>query len=160
MIEILIVDGYNAIHSIPELENELDKSLMSARAALTCLLLDYQQKSRSIKEIYVVYDSKTDLTSHMENIGIVKNIYTARSSNADQEIVSIIKNSNKPAKIAVLSRDNFVINHARAMGANVMPLSDFSKKIAMAKTYKGKSPLSDSEKDEITRELKKFWGIK
>ena len=58
MVDTLIVDGYNIIHAIPELENELNESLMSARRALSEALSRYQAGERSIKKIYVAYDSK------------------------------------------------------------------------------------------------------
>jgi len=159
MIEVLIVDGYNIIHAIPELENELSKSLMSARHALSEALSRYQAGERSIKKIYIAYDSK-DGTGDIEDMGLVKNIYAPKNSNADKEIVNMLKNAGNPKRIAVLSKDNFVTNHARAMGASVLSLNKFLKKITTAKKSFVRPRLSDEEKDEITGELKRVWGIK
>lgn len=159
MVDTLIVDGYNIIHAIPELENELDKSLMSARRALTGALLRYQAFERSIRRIYVAYDSK-DGTGDIEDTGLVKNIYAPKASSADNEIVKMLKSAGNPRKIAVLSKDNFVVNHARAMGADILSVNEFLKKIRTAKKQAGRPHLSDEEKDDITRELKKIWNIK
>src|SRR3989338_2501055 len=122
MVDTLIVDGYNIIHAIPELENELNESLMSARRALSEALSRYQAGERSIKKIYVAYDSK-DGTGDIEDMGLVKNIYAPKNSNADKEIVSMLKAAKNPKRIAVLSRDNFVINNARAMGVDILSLN-------------------------------------
>ena len=159
MVDTLIVDGYNIIHAIPELENELNESLMSARRALSEALSRYQAGERSIKKIYVAYDSK-DGTGDIEDMGLVKNIYAPKNSNADKEIVSMLKAAKNPKRIAVLSRDNFVINHARAMGVDILSLNKFLKKITTAKKGNSRQRLSDEDKDEITRELKNIWNIK
>ena len=159
MVDTLIVDGYNIIHAIPELENELNESLMSARRALSEALSRYQAGERSIKKIYVAYDSK-DGTGDIEDMGLVKNIYAPKNSNADKEIVSMLKAAKNPKRIAVLSRDNFVINHARAMGVDILSLNKFLKKITTAKKENSRHRLSDEDKDEITRELKNIWNIK
>ena len=102
MVETLIVDGYNIIHAIPELEEALDKSLKDARQALANALRYYQSREQSIQRIYVVYDSKGNRTGETEDLGLIKNIYTPGTS-ADREIVSLIKDAKKPSRIAVQS---------------------------------------------------------
>ena len=159
MTEILIVDGYNIIHSIPELERELGKSLKNARDALHQALLKYQTLERSIKRIYVVYDSKNSSEGEMEDLGLVKNIYTPSSRSADNEIVALLKNAKKPSRISVLSRDNFVTNHTRAMGANILSPDEFCKKISKREKLLREGGLSQEEKANITKELKKIWKI-
>lgn len=158
MIETLIVDGYNIIHTIPELENELNKDLMSARRALTEVLRRYQARERSIKKIYVIYDGKGS-GEDIEDLGLIKNIYTPRHSDADKEIVRLLKNASNPKRIAVLSRDNFVINHIRAMGAVVLSPDAFTKKLHKTKKINSASGLKETEKEDINRELRKIWGV-
>lgn len=57
-METLIVDGYNIIYKVPELEKLLDKSLETARAGLEGMLERYRAKQRSVGRIYIVYDGK------------------------------------------------------------------------------------------------------
>lgn len=159
MTETLLVDGYNAIHTIPELEILLNKSLDDARRALKKMLHQYQNTEKSIKRIYVIYDSKGSKENRIEDLGFVKNIYVSSVSNADQKIVSILKNAKKPEKIAVLSRDNFVINHAKAMGANILSIEAFCKKIIKRERQAERPKISEEQKEEINEELKKMWGI-
>ncbi len=159
MVNTLIVDGYNIIYAIPELENELNKSLMSARRALSEALSRYQAGERSIKRIYVAYDSR-DGIGDIEDMGLVKNVYAPKASNADSEIVKMLKVAGDLKKIAVLSKDNFVINHARAMGAEILSLNKFLKKITTAKKGASRQRLSEEEREGITRELKRIWNIK
>lgn len=160
MIETLIVDGYNIIHAIPELENELNRNLMSARNMLAAALGRYQLREKSIREIYVVYDGKGTGGREIEDKGLIKNVYTPKDSSADSEIVDILKNMKKLNKTAVLSRDNFVINHARVMGANILSVNSFCKKIAIVKKAPRATELSEDEKESITKELKRIWGVK
>ncbi len=159
MTETLIVDGYNIIYAIPEIENELNKDLISARNALEAALRVYRAAERSIRRIYVVYDGKGESGLDIEDKGIVKNVYTAKNTSADIEIVNILKKIKNTGKAAVLSMDNFVINHARAMGADVLPINVFYKKAAKKSGSAAASGLSESEKDSITKELKKIWRI-
>ncbi len=160
MTETLIVDGYNIIHAIPEIENELNKDLVSARKALEAALRKYQVSEKSICRIYVVYDGKGEFGHDIEDMGLIKNIYTSRGVSADAEIVNMLKSANGLNKTAVLSRDNFVINHARAMGANVLSVNSFFKKITGKKRFLRSAELSEGEKADINQELKRMWGIK
>jgi len=160
MIDTLIVDGYNIIHAIPEIENELNKDLISARKALEAALKRYQIGEKSICRIYVVYDGKGESGQDIEDMGLVKNIYTSKGVSADAEIVNMLKSAKGLNKTAVLSRDNFVINHTRAMGANVLSVNSFAKKIAGKRRSFGAAELSEDEKASINQELKKMWGIK
>ncbi|MBU4377179.1 MAG: NYN domain-containing protein [Candidatus Omnitrophica bacterium] len=159
MVDTLIVDGYNIIHALPELESELEKSLMSSRRALTEALKRYQAGERSIKRIYVVYDSKEG-TGDIEDLGLVKNLYAPKGSSADSEIVRILKSAKSLKKTAVFSKDNFVINHARSMGADILPVDKFLRKIRSAKNTAKCHVLSEEAKEEINRELRKVWRIK
>jgi predicted RNA-binding protein with PIN domain len=159
MTEILIVDGYNIIHAIPEIENKLDRNLMSARSALEAALRKYQLNEKSIREIYIVYDGNGFSGRDVEDMGLVKNIYTSKDSDADNEIVNILKNMKKLNKTMVFSRDNFVINHARAMGADVLSINSFRKKMAGKSGPSRAAELSEGEKAIINRELKAKWGI-
>ena len=160
MIETLIVDGYNIIHAIPQLETELDGALKNARSALEKMLRNYQATEKSIRRIYVIYDSKNRGGGETEDLGLVKNIYASSEGNADGEIVNMLKNASRPGRIAVLSRDNFVINHTRAIGANVLSVENFHRKIAKHKGHSKAISMSNEEKEKINKELKKVWGIK
>lgn len=160
MTETLIVDGYNIIHAIPEIENELNKNLMSARNALEAALRKYQLSEKSIQRIYIVYDGKGVGGQDIEDMGLIKNIYTSKDSSADDEIVNILKNMKKLNKTAVLSRDNFVINHAKSLGADVLSINSFCKKIKGPKKISRPAELSEDEKNTINKELKRMWGIR
>ncbi len=159
MITTLIVDGYNIIHAIPELERACDRSLEHARLALEELLRVYQRSARSIERIYVIYDSKGPLGYQMEDHGLVKKIFVHAKQNADGEIVALLKNATSPARIAVLSEDNFVINHTRTMGARLLPLEEFIRKVSRPHTPKRSSSLDRDTIHEINRELRKHYGI-
>ena len=52
----LIVDGYNVVHAVPELERQLDRSLEAARDALVSLCRDYRARRGDVARVTVVFD--------------------------------------------------------------------------------------------------------
>lgn len=159
MTETLIVDGYNVIYADNRLQKELDKSLMEARRALEKSLRDFQAKQKSIKTIFVVYDSRINNQSEIEDLGLVKNIFVSSAGSADEKIVSILKNLKRPERAAVLSKDNFVMNHARAMGVPILSVGTFFKKITKLSKKEEEVDLTHDAKEKINRELKGIWRL-
>ena len=51
-MKVLIVDGYNAIHKIPEIDDLLDESLADARDAITDLAKEYQRRDGGIALLF------------------------------------------------------------------------------------------------------------
>ena len=47
-MKALIVDGYNAIHKIPELDSLMDESLEEARRAVTDMAREYQRRTGGV----------------------------------------------------------------------------------------------------------------
>ena len=56
----MLVDGYNAIHKIPEVDDLLDESLEDARNAITDLAKEYQRRYGGIAEVHVVFDGRDE----------------------------------------------------------------------------------------------------
>ncbi|MBN1872480.1 MAG: NYN domain-containing protein [Candidatus Omnitrophica bacterium] len=159
MTDTLIVDGYNIMRSIPELDRAMDIDLRGARKMLEFYLLRYSSRERSIKRIYIVYDGKDSINGGAEDAGMIKNIFSPSSSNADREIVNLLKKTERPDRVAVLSRDNFVINHTRVMGARPVPMAIFKKKISDGEHRFKNEPIDEGLKHKINLELKKLWGL-
>ena len=124
----LIIDGYNVIHAIPQLEEMLDESLEAARAGLVQFMSDFNKSRKDINRTYVVFDGKAELYDEEEHAaaGIIV-IYTRKGTDADKKIVDIIREAPEPADITVVSNDNFVYNNSRALGARVKSVEEFRR---------------------------------
>jgi len=119
---MLIIDGYNAIYAIPQIERHLDKSLEDARKALLCFLAAWQKERKHKRKICIVFDGKDGFYHPDAAIGGIRSIFTNTRKKADDRIISIIRNAENPGKITVISNDNNVTNNCRAHGAKVEPV--------------------------------------
>ena len=138
----------------------MGRSLKDARESLESALRLYQTTQRSIKSIYVVYDSKVNISREVDNAGIIKKIFASGvAGNADGEIINLLKGLDHPGRASVLSKDNFVTNHARVMGARITPFENFRKNLTVKTAERKNEKCSDEAKQSINRELKKVWAI-
>ena len=155
----IILDGYNVIHAIPQLERHLDKKLKSAREALATFMVNWRRKRNYKGDICIVFDGKDDgyHTTH-DNISGVHCVYTTTKQDADGYIVSMVKEARDPASVTVVSNDNYVANNSRAHGARIKPV-DF---LLTAQRGKAKSPdkvIDPKTAHDINAFLKKKWGL-
>lgn len=151
----LILDGYNIIHKIPELEENLGSSLESARAALAGFMAGWKSRHARNCSICIVFDARGGENNDEILCGI-KCVYA--KGGADDFIISMVKNSKAPANIVVVSSDNYVINNCRAHGAVIKPV-DFLLEKAGPKARHAEEKLSPSAEREINEFLKKKWNL-
>jgi len=125
-MQTLIIDGYNAIYSIPEIEELLDESLEAARIGLIKLISEFKASRKDVAYIYIVFDGKSAyLDEEIPQTPGVTAIYTNTKKSADNKILEIIKESNKPELITVISNDNFLYNNVRSHGARIKTVEEF-----------------------------------
>lgn len=121
-MKILIVDGYNAIYKIPELEELLDVSLEEARNAVTSLAKEYQRRTGGIKEVFVVFDGKNEYRSISFN---KPNQVFSKTGEGDKKVIRLAQDKSGEYHVIVVSDDNYVGNSCRAAGATVIPIRQF-----------------------------------
>lgn len=165
MPRCLIIDGYNAMHKIDEVEAKKDISLETARLYFIRMLDNFMSRKNIFDRILVIFDSKEDALGVRRHIyGKVEALFTTRDKDADEVIVDLLRDASPGDEISVSSDDNFVINHARVFSRDVISINELKKIIMLKKkTFKGKikdKDLEDSEAQGIKEELKKRWGIK
>ena len=153
----IILDGYNVIHKIPYLAGFLQKDLASAREALVRLMTEWR-RSRGA-EVVIVFDRKKDALTNIpvhssQKVSGISCIFTAPGIEADDKIISLLKNEKDPAHVTVVSADNQIINNCKAMGVKVVPPSFLDKE----PVKRGKSSqtvevkrLSPGRENDITR---------
>ena len=160
-MKVLILDGYNVIHAIPELERQLDRSLDAAREALIGRCCAYQASRGDAQEIYIVFDGReTDDQAPTKRGPRVTVLFTPRKEEADDRILRLIKDAKGHTEFVIVSNDTYVFNNSRAHGARVIPAAEWyrwvqPKPAAPARTRRpagddGKSTLPPRAAREIT----------
>ena len=121
-MKVLIVDGYNAIHKISELDDLLDESLEDARNAITDLAKEYQRRHGGIAEVHVVFDGKTEY----RDLSFSKpNQVFSKTGEGDRKIIRLAQDKSSEFHVIVVSDDNRVGNSCRAAGATVLSVKKF-----------------------------------
>jgi len=163
--KILLVDGYNVIHQIPELKLGLDGGLENARLKLA-LLLSAWSHDHPATECLIVFDGDLQYAGGRDQRRAgIRCVFSRTSHGGDAEIIRFVRNSKgETADITVVSDDNSVRNNCRAHGASVQP----SSYIMIGKTRHsgGKAKASADGKgidrkaaSEIDKELRKKFGL-
>ena len=164
MSKYLIIDGYNAIGKIKHLEAKKDISLEASRLSFIRMLKDFMSQKNIFDKVFIVFDSKDkELGITRHSYGEVEVLFTSSNKDADSVIVDLLRNSSS-AKISVSSDDNFVRNHAKVYGADIISISKL-RDIIMLKKKKIRSKIGEKEFEadkvkDINEELKRHWGIK
>jgi predicted RNA-binding protein with PIN domain len=164
-MKCLIIDGYNAINKIREFDVKKDINLEFSRLSFIKALSDFRRRNRSFDKIIIIFDSKSeDLGLGREAYGDIEVLFSNKDKDADKVIVDILKISSGKNNITVASDDNFIKNHTRAFGCEVMSIEKLEdliilKKQASKSKITGKD-IGNRDQDAITNELKKYWGVK
>ncbi len=162
-MKTFILDGYNVIHAMPELARQLDRGLRTAREALVRWCQEYRGRRGDVGRLYVVFDGR-DLEmagSHEQQHGHVTVLFSQKPEEADARILRVIEAQGSRSRCVVVSNDNEVSNNARAFGARVLSVQEFSKQVRPMDAPQARSsmsapkvvlPLSDAKR--ITEEYR------
>jgi len=163
---IVIIDGYNFIHAVPELERYLLSDLKSARQALIRECQRWFGARGDIQRFYIVFDGSSDVNFGADHYSGVEVIFSETGEEADDRIVDLL--STLPAGSAtVVSNDNYVANNSRAYGAHIMSVGAFcgfadrkgAKQDQPRRDRQAKKRIPPGVAEEITKAYKKYLGI-
>ena len=145
----LVVDGYNAINAIPEVQNLLKESLLSARSKIIMLAAEYARSSGYINDFCVVFDGQ-DRYRHLERLYLPKDAKHSfsRTGDGDEKIIDTVRHYSEKGKVVLASNDNYVRNNARGYGAALIDSEDLAEKPERRAVGKA----ADKKLDEGTRE--------
>ena len=164
MSKYLIIDGYNAINKIKILSEKRDSSLEASRLLFIQLLKEFMAKKHIFDKVFIVFDSKdTQLGIRKDSYGTVEVIFATKDKDADRVIVDMLKKASPEDKITVSSDDNFIRNHARVFGKDMISIRELEDIIMLKKPFlrsKIRVKDLDNKVKDINEELKKHWGIK
>jgi len=162
---ILLVDGYNVIHRVPELEKSLDGGLQNARNRLALQVSNWSRAHPGF-ECVIVFDGEYQGPgSRAERIAGIRCIFSMRAHGGDAELIRFVRDhKGRKSDITVVSDDNNVGNNCRAHGAVVRPSGFIMGAQARRPRRGGKAAAEGKGLDRkaavaIDEELKKRFGI-
>ena len=121
----LILDGYNVIGSVPELNRQWDHNALAARGALINLCQSYRARRKDVARLYVVFDGLAAHAHVLESAqhGIV--VRFTRGEEADAFIVNMVETAAHRDRCVVVSEDKELVHTVRALGARVLSVQAF-----------------------------------
>ena len=126
-MKMLVLDGYNVIHAMPELAKKLEVSLAAARDALIQSCRAYHARHKDVHALYIVFDGNNDGTSFprtaADNLFVV---YTPRREEADERILRLLREDRSRHTFVIVSNDTYLFNNCRAHGAHVLSVAEFA----------------------------------
>lgn len=160
---IVVLDGYNVIHRVPELEALLSDSLQAARRGLLRICADWISRRKDVWQFVIVFDGDSSVVGgNAESAPGVRSIYTKSGETADERIVEILNDHAHGFQCAVVSDDGYVIRNMRGTNVEVMTVKTFHemarRKAGGSGSLEGKTGLSEAQEKEITDSLKRVWG--
>lgn len=166
---IIIIDGYNVIHRVPDLERLLDRGLETAREGLFRFCSSWLATRKDVWLFYIVFDGQSDvLGDERQPAPGIRAVYTRTGEQADTRIIQIVDERKKDFIVTVVSDDNFVRNHSSDLAVKVMSSSDFFNLPTARGRGRGRNQhagggddknLTPREVKNINDSLKDAWGI-
>lgn len=164
---IAIIDGYNVIYRNSVLKKQLDISLAHARKGLVEFCLRWLSTRGDFSEFWVIFDGDSSVMSLPGSLPRgVHVVFTRTREDADDRILSLVRDAHGDAEHVVISGDNYVSGNAKRMGAKVMAVTDFFRTGSPGGKHSSKrrchgecDDLSPVEERMINESLKKEWGL-
>jgi predicted RNA-binding protein with PIN domain len=162
---IIILDGYNVIHRIPELQQFLNQDLATARTQLFRFCSNWLATRRDFGLFYIVFDGQSGVVGNDYQPGAgIRTVYTNTGETADTRILTMIEELSSTATITVVSDDNFVRTHSHALDAIIMSASDFfatptANRSARQQNHANEKKLTPKQIKDINASLKDEWNI-
>jgi len=141
----IIIDGYNLIHSIPRLKNQLSVDLESARDDLIDMLSRYKMKKKV--DITVVFDGRA---GSIENKDTKKGIivhFSHAPEKADQVIKRLIDKYEQEKGVMVVSSDREIFDYAKMCGLKRVRSGNFAVKLLSLQTKSSASKRNKEKTD-------------
>jgi len=145
---LIIVDGYNFIFTVPELEKHVEANrIESVRDYVISLFSKY--KGEKEYDITVVFDgthAEVLLPKKQISSGVTV-IYSKTGINADTEIKNITTRCQNPQDVCIVTYDNDIKRHVRKCGCRIIAPRELYKKI-LEVLNKDKESASDETKNK------------
>ena len=162
-----IIDGYNAIHRIPEWAQVMDTDLARAREMICSYCAEWLASRRDAEKFIVVFDGDSKVSPFSsDSYRGVRILYTESGETADARIISLVEDMAVPRDAVVVSDDGEVMRRCGMAGAETTTVRKF---VGVLRTSSGpgnrhgeteeEDGLTPAQRNKITNDLKREWGI-
>ena len=165
MTKILLIDGYNVINRVPELQASLDGGLQNARNRLALQVSSWSHEHPAV-ECVIVFDGDFQyMGGRDQRLAGIRCIFSLARHGGDAELIRFVRDhKGKTPDITVVSDDNNVRNNCRAHGASVQTSSYIMTGKTRRPGPQGKIPADGKGIDkkaaaDIDKELRKKFGL-
>lgn len=152
---VYILDGYNIIKRIPQLELN---SLKDGRSCLIRYIETKHPQGSSKNKVIFVFDGKEDVFGY--KLTTPYEVIFTKNETADDWIKRKIEVSKRPNDFILVSDDKLLCLYVRSLGAKVISVADFFAKAEKKKKcniVEHKPELDIASACAITEELRKIW---
>jgi len=145
----IIIDGFNLLFNSRQYPSKLNdgKRIIDH---IKSMLQEFQSFPYKIKKRLVFVFDGSDIAcgnpKQQSFLGF-KVIFSAQGKSADQKIIDMVRKSNNPKSILVVTNDNAIISHVCRYGAKTNKLHEFSNWV---------DKLTTDERDTTELDIKKF----
>ncbi len=165
MKQLYLFDGYNVINKIPELKQFFPKKLQQAREALIDYIASRRSRLGPGGEIMIAFDARKGSQdfSRQQTAKGIRLRFAELGQDADDLIISEVRNQHQDHKITVITDDNRIGNNIRVYHAAWLSVSQYLLLVNKKKKHHGRvqpqaqHKIDSIDGNDITEELKKFW---
>ena len=120
-MNILLVDGYNVIHSLPQFRKFLDVKLEQARSSLIQALAQLAKSKKGNVRIHVFFDGKADADFFsVDPIVAGVEVHFSRGETADQLILDYLQEIKDSGEVTVVTDDRSLARQAGSERATIL----------------------------------------
>ncbi len=163
-----IIDGYNAIHRVRKWQQIMEVELARGREALCAYCAEWMTVRNDAEKFIVVFDGDSNASPFSrDSYRGVNIVYTRTGETADSRIISLVEEMKTPQEAIVVSDDGEVMKRCGMAGAEISSVKSFVGKLRSPER-RGSGPaftgndgdgLTVAERNKITNDLKREWGI-
>jgi len=127
---LIIIDGYNLIFTVPELEKYVEKNCIeSVRDYVITLLSHYRQEKRY--GIIIVFDGTSSETTlpRRSTYKEIEIVYSKTGTDADTEIKNITSKCKNPKDVRIVTYDNEIKRHVKKCGCETVEPKSFFRAV-------------------------------
>ncbi|MDP8264991.1 MAG: NYN domain-containing protein [Candidatus Aceula lacicola] len=148
-----LIDGYNAVHRIPNL---LKDSLQESRNNLVGFIENNRPQGSVKNLVTIVFDGQPGIAAHV--YGLIPKVLFSENETADEAIKRIVEKSDLKKNIVVVTGDKEIQFYVRQLGAKVLSVEDFFlRKLDNKRKVDFHKPIANTEEYRINQELKEVW---
>lgn len=147
------IDGYNLLFFLPKTPGSFEEKRRFLVSQIE------KQVERLSLIVTIVFDASDPSQNHntRTHLRSLEIVYTHPKKSADDSILEAVELSQTPSQICVVTSDKGLSSKAKALGAQILPLSEFL--LFLQKRHKKKIQSKDFHFQDSPREIERLLEI-